>query len=152
MRQLLITTCVLLCLPFTSLRARAADPAAEIVAFNKAFDAAVLSMENSRVLALWASDGVSLLPGEKAIRGREALAGFLAQVKANTPGWKVIAQESSCHDITVHGDWASEWCETHQVASRPDGQPNWEGRGKMALVLEKQHGRWVIRQEMWNQG
>lgn len=152
MQHPLITTGVLLCLTLAPAPARAADSTSEIVAFNKAYDAAILSMDNARVLTFWAPDGLSLLPGEKPVRGREALAGFLARVQASTPGWKVIAQESTCHDITVHGDWASEWCETHQVASRPGGQPNWEGWGKMALVLEKQHGRWVTRQEMWNQG
>ena len=152
MRHLLTTTAVLLWVARAPSLARAADPTADIAAFNKAYDAAVLSRDNARVLALWASDGVSLLPAQNPIRGREAMAAFLAQVQAQTPGWKVIAQESTCHDIVVRGDWASEWCDTHQVASRPDGQPNWEGWGKMALVLEKQHGRWVIRQEMWNQG
>jgi uncharacterized protein (TIGR02246 family) len=152
MRHRVITAGILLALALPSLSASAADSTAEIIAFNKAYDAAVLSMDNARVLTFWSSDGVSLLPGQAPVRGREALAAFLAQVQAGTPGWKVIAQESTCHDIIVHGDWASEWCETHQVASRPDGQPNWEGWGKMALVLRKEHGRWVIRQEMWNQG
>jgi ketosteroid isomerase-like protein len=151
MRHLLIATGVLL-LPFASTPTRAADPTADIAAFNKAYDAAILSRDDARVLAVWASDGVSLLPEQEPIRGRAAMAAFLARVQAQTPGWKVIAQESTCHDIVVHDDWASEWCETHQVASRPGGQSNWEGWGKMALVLEKQHGRWMIRQEMWNQG
>lgn len=152
MRHALITTTLLGFLFFAPTSTRAADPTADIAAFNKAYDAAVLSMDNARVLAMWAADGVSLLPGENPVRGREALAAFLAQVTAQTPGWKVIAQESTCHDISVHGNWASEWCETHQVASRPDGQSNWEGWGKMLLVLEKQHGRWLIQREMWNQG
>lgn len=124
---------------------------AEIHAFNTAYDAAIKSQNNDRVLDLWARDGVSLLPGQAAVRGREAIGQFLKDVQARTVGWKVVAQQSTCHDIEIHGRWATEWCETHQVASRPDGKPNWEGWGKMALVLQQVNGRWLIKQETWNQ-
>lgn len=123
----------------------------EIHAFNTAYDAAIRSQDNDRVLAFWADDGVSLLPGQAAIQGRKAIGQFLKDVQARTVGWKVVAQKSACHDIEIHGVWATEWCETHQVASRPDGKPDWEGWGKMALVLQYINGRWLIKQEMWNQ-
>lgn len=127
------------------------DAIAEIRAFNTAYDTAIKSQNNDRVLALWASDGVSLLPGQAAIRGRQAIDQFLKGVQAQAVGWKVVSQKSTCHDIAVHGSWGTEWCDTHQVASRPDGKPNWEGWGKMALVLHRVNGHWLIRQEMWNQ-
>ena len=95
---------------------------ARVAAFNRAYDDAIRSGDNARVLALWTRDGVSLLPGQAALRGREALATFLAGVQAQAAGWKVITQTSTCHDIEVHGSWATEWCETHQVAARPAGQ------------------------------
>ncbi len=128
------------------------DAVAEIRAFNAAYDEAIKSRDNARVLSLWAADGVSLLPGQPAMRGVEAIGQFLRNVQAQTVGWKVVAQTSACHDIEVHGTWATEWCETHQVTSRPNGEPNVESWGKMALVLRKVDGRWRIALEMWNQG
>lgn len=138
-----------------ALAARAAPSppeAAAIEALNRAYNAAILSQDNARVLALWAPDGVSLLPGEPALRGREALGRFLDRIQAELRGWKVKVQEMQCHDLVVHGDLASEWCDTHQVVSRPDGQPDWEGRGKMSLVLQRLDGQWRIRQESWTSG
>lgn len=129
-----------------------ADDAAAIQALNQAYTAAILSQDNARVLALWAPDGVSLLPGEPPLRGREAIARFLDRIQAQMAGWKVRVQEMQCHDLLVRGDVASEWCDTHQVVSRPDGQPDWEGRGKMSLVLQRLDGQWRIRQESWTSG
>lgn len=132
--------------------APAATDAAAIQALNEAYNAAIRSQDNARVLALWAPDGISLLPGEPALRGREALARFLDRIQAQLVGWKVRVQEMQCHDLFVHGDLASEWCDTHQVVQRPDGKPDWEGRGKMSLVLQRIDGQWRIRQESWNEG
>ncbi|MBA4216588.1 MAG: SgcJ/EcaC family oxidoreductase [Roseateles sp.] len=132
--------------------APSAADAAAIQAFNQAYNAAIRSQDNARVLALWAADGVSLLPGEPALRGRDALARFLDRIQAEMRGWKVKVQEMQCHDLVVHGDLASEWCDTHQVVSRPDGKPDWEGRGKMSLVLQRIDGQWRVRQESWNEG
>jgi uncharacterized protein (TIGR02246 family) len=129
------------------------DARVEIESFNKRLDAAILKQDNSAVLALWADDGVSLLPSTMPIRGKKEMAKFLDDVTAQTKGWKVIQQQSVCHDVEVSGDWATEWCDTHQVASRPDSQPNWEGWGKTLLVLHREkQGRWLLKREMWNQG
>lgn len=148
MPALAVAVCIL---PSSPLQA-SPDAIAGIRAFNTAYDEAIKSQDDARVLALWASDGVTLLPGQAAVRGRKAIGRFLKDVEAQAVGWKVVAQKSTCHDIAVHGTWATEWCETHQVASRPDGKPDWEGWGKMALVLQQVDGRWLITQEMWNQG
>lgn len=152
LRSSIPTLLLLAALSAVAVRSLAAqDAIAEVRAFNASYDEAIRSQDNARVLSLWALDGVSLLPGQAAIQGRDAIGQFLDQVQAQIVGWKVVAQESTCHDITVHGPWATEWCETHQVASRPNGEPNWEGWGKMALVLHKEGERWLIQQEMWNQ-
>jgi ketosteroid isomerase-like protein len=55
------------------------------------------------------------------------------------------------HDIQVCGDLATEWATEHQVAQAPEGKQNFEGYGKMALVLHREaSGEWKIKQEMWN--
>jgi ketosteroid isomerase-like protein len=39
------------------------------------------------------------------------------------------------------------------VAAAPPGKENFEGFGKMLLVLHKKaDGNWRIKREMWNQG
>jgi len=129
------------------------DAKVEIDAFNRAFDAAILKQNNAAVLALWDEEGLSLLPATPPIRGKKEMSKFLEDVTAQTKGWKVLKQESTCHDIEVSVDWASEWCDTYQMATRPDSQPNWEGWGKTLLVLHRdKNGRWLLKREMWNLG
>ena len=133
----------------------AATPAAalppDIAAFNRALTDATLRMDHAALLALWEDDGVSLLPETAPIQGKKALAGFLDGIAKTIPGAKVTRQEDDCHDAEVAGDWASEWCYTHQVVDLGEGRAPWEGRGRMLLVLHRgPDGRWRIRREMWN--
>jgi hypothetical protein len=66
------------------------------------------------------------------------------------PGYKVAKEEMEFHDIQLCGDWATEWATEHQVAKAPEGKPDFDGYGKMALVLHREGGEWKIKQEMWN--
>ncbi len=53
----------------------------------------------------------------------------------------------------MDGEWASEWAMEHQIADAPAGEQNFEGYGKMLLVLHKEvDGNWRVKREMWNQG
>lgn len=123
----------------------------DIAAFDRALTEATLHMDNAAVLALWEDDGVSLLPGTAPIQGKEALARFLDGIAKQIPGAKVTRQENDCHDAEVAGDWASEWCFTHQVVDLGGGRAPWEGRGRMLLVLHRgKNGSWRIKREMWN--
>ena len=125
----------------------------EIQAFNREFREATLRMNNARVVALWDEAGVSLLPGLAPIIGKQAISQWLDDLVHKMPGYRVTKQENVFHDIQVSGDWASEWGETRQVVSPPDGKPPIEGRGKVLLVLHRNRaGEWKIRQEMWNPG
>lgn len=123
----------------------------EIGTFNKQFRAAILSMDNTAVMALWAEDGVTLLPGMAPITGRQAIARWLDAVVARMPGYRVTRQENEFHDIRVSGDWASEWGTTQQTVQPPDGKPVLEIFGKILLVLHREGpGKWRIEAEMWN--
>ena len=140
-----------------AIRMTAAAPGAadvrEIEAFNKRFQEVTLRMDNAEAMALWADDGVTLLPGMAPIAGKKTIAKWLDDVVANMPGYKVTQQENEFHDIRVSGDWASEWGTTHQVVQPPDGKPPIEGFGKILLVLHKdESGEWKIKEEMWNAG
>ena len=121
----------------------------DIAAFNKEFTEAVLHMDDAAILGLWEDDGVSLLPGEAPVVGKRAIAKVLERARGLAPGAKVQVQEDDCHDAELFGDFASEWCTTHQVVDLGGGK-KWEGRGRMLLVLHRgQDGRWRIRREMW---
>jgi uncharacterized protein (TIGR02246 family) len=131
--------------------ALAADDRAGIAAFNLELAAATRKMDNA-VLALWEDDGTSLLPSTPPIRGKKAIAAFLEKVVADLPGARMEKFESQCFDIEVSGAWASEWCTEHQVVKFTGGKPQFEGFGKMALVLHRgTDGKWRLKQEMWNQ-
>lgn len=133
---------------------RAPRQAAErdgIVAFNRALDSATRHMDDSATLALWENDGVSLLPSTKPIVGKEAIAAFIRGVSKANPAARMQSFQLECFDIDVSGAWASEWCTEHQVVELGGGK-QFDGRGKMLLVLHRGHdGKWRLHTEMWNQ-
>ncbi len=122
-----------------------------IESFNRALDSATRNMDNAAVLALWEDDGISLLPSTPPIVGKKAIGKFIEDVTSQFPGARMETFEMDCHDITVSGKWASEWCTEHQIVQFPDGKPPFEGWGKMLLVLHRPAGKWRLKEEMWNQ-
>lgn len=136
----------------SALPARAQEGLLGVEAFNRALDAATRRMDNAATLALWADDGVSLLPSTKPIAGKAAIAKFLGDVMSSLAGAHVERLDLRCFDIAVAGDWASEWCTEHQVVILGGGKPPFDGWGKMLLVLHREaDGAWRLKREMWNQ-
>jgi uncharacterized protein (TIGR02246 family) len=130
---------------------KAAKEIAEIAAFNQKFMDAGLHMDNAAVMACYADDGVSLLPGMAAMEGKKTIAKWLDGLVAEMPGFHVVRNDFESHDLRIAGDWASEWVSTHQVVQPPGDKPPLDNWGKMLLVLHRQKsGEWVIEQEMWN--
>jgi ketosteroid isomerase-like protein len=127
------------------------DAQKEIETFNKKFVDLHLKMDTPGIMAMWAEDGVDLMQGEAPIFGRKTIQAWVENVLAKMPGYKVTKDEIEFHDIQICGDWASEWATEHQVAQAPEGKPNFDGHGKIALVLHREaSGEWKIQQEMWN--
>lgn len=125
----------------------------EIEAFNQRFIDAHLKMDNAAIMGLWAEDGVSLLPELAPMVGKKTIASFLEDVVARMPGYHMGKFEIDFQGMEVNGEWASEWATEHQVVAAPPGKENFEGYGKMLLVLHKEaDGNWRITREMWNQG
>ena len=127
-----------------------ADSRSEIDAFNKKFADLHLKMDTPGIMAMWTEDGVGLMQGEAPIVGRKTITAWVEAALAKSPGYKVTKEEMGFHNIQVCGDWASEWATEHQVAKAPEGKADFDGHGKMALVLHREDGEWKIKQEMWN--
>ena len=125
----------------------------EIDAFNQRYVELHQKMDTAGIFALWADDGVDLMPGDAPMIGKKKIVAWVEDILAKMPGYKVMKQEMEFHDIHVCGDWASEWATEHQVVQPPDGKPPIETYGKMALVLHREsNGQWKVQQEMWNAG
>src|SRR6266581_1125695 len=123
----------------------------EIDAFNQRYVELHQKMDTAGIFALWAENGVDLMPGDAPIMGKKKIVAWVEDILAKMPGYKVMKQEMEFHDIHVCGDWASEWATEHQVVQPPDGKPPIETYGKMALVLHREaNGEWKVQQEMWN--
>jgi uncharacterized protein (TIGR02246 family) len=130
---------------------QAASGKDELEKFNNHFRELHLKMDTAGVFALWADDGVDLMPGEAPMIGKKVIQAWVEDILAKMPGYKVTKQEMEFHDIQVSGDWASEWALEHQVVQPPNGKEPIETWGKMALVLHREaNGEWRIKQEMWN--
>lgn len=123
-----------------------------IAAFNHKLEDATRNMDNAATLALWADDGISLLPSTKPIIGKPAISTFFKSVTDSIAGAKMKSFEMECHDIDISGDLATEWCTEHQIVEMPGGKPPFDGCGRMLFVLRKgPDGDWLIEREMWNQ-
>jgi uncharacterized protein (TIGR02246 family) len=153
-RRLLLGACITaLLMAAVRMKARTTEDAGrkEIETFNKRYVELHLKMDTAGLLALWAEDGVDLMPGDAAMIGKKKIVAWVEDIVAKMPGYKVTKQEMEFHDIHVCGDWASEWATEHQVVQPPDGKPPIENFGKMALVLHREaNGEWKVQQEMWN--
>ncbi len=123
----------------------------ELEKFNNHFRELHLNMDTAGIFALWADDGVDLMPGEAPMIGKKVIEAWVEDILAKMPGYKVTKQEMEFHDLRVSGDWASEWALEHQVVQPPDGKESIETWGKIALVVHREaNGEWRIKQEMWN--
>jgi uncharacterized protein (TIGR02246 family) len=150
MRSSIRSLLLLLLLPLTG--SAQTTPAEQISAVNQKFTEAIRHMDNAAVLNLWDEDGVTLLPGMAAVRGKAAIKQFMEEGAAKSAGTRVVSHDSEFHDLQVSGDWASEWAITTQVVQPPD-KPQFTIRGKMLLVLHRTpSGEWKIRTEAWTPG
>jgi len=125
---------------------------AGIEGFNRQLEEATRRMDTPATVALWAEDGVSLLPGTKPMVGRAAIQAFLEGVSTQLSGARMESFEMHCEGIEVSGELATEWCSEHQVVDLPGGKPPFDGRGRLLLVLRRGgDGRWLLLREMWCQ-
>jgi ketosteroid isomerase-like protein len=142
---------VLIALRTSAASGHAASRKDEPEKFNNHLRELHLEMDTAGIFALWADDGVVLMPGEAPMIGKKVMQARAEDILTKMRGYKVKKEEIEFHDIQVSGDWASEWGLEHQVVQPPDGKEPIEARGGIALVLHREaNGQWRIKQEMWN--
>jgi len=135
-----------------SAAAQTAGDRAGIDAFNRALADATRRMDNAASLALWADDGVSLMPSASPVVGKKAIGDFFASVIKQIAGSRMERFDMRCFDVHVSGPLATEWCVEHQVVHLANGD-TFDGWGKMSFVLQRgSDGTWRLAQEMWVQG
>jgi ketosteroid isomerase-like protein len=120
-----------------------------LAGFNAKFRDTILRMDTLGIVALWADDGVTLMPDAAPIVGKQGIAEHMAKVDKDFAGYKVTKEEIEWRDPRVSGDWASEWGIVHQEVFPPGNKPAIEVYGRIALVLRRVNGEWKIEQEVW---
>ena len=90
-----------------------------------------------KVLSLMADDVVFLVPGQKAMRKADYIAGQTAL--------KDVAMEakSEIHEIKVFSDWAYLWTKLSVVMTPRGGAPGTRA-GNTLSILQKRNGKWVL--------
>ena len=86
MRKFLIFLLLLAAALSTIAQTMPLSPREEIQAFNRKLEDATRQMDNAAIVALWADDGISLLPSTKPIVGKAAISAFLDSVTAQIKG------------------------------------------------------------------
>jgi uncharacterized protein (TIGR02246 family) len=143
--------CVVAARPAAAQRILPRDSAG-VAAFNTALEQATRTMNTPATLALWADDGVSLMPQVAPIKGKPAIERFIDGVMKDIGGATMQSFAMRCFDILGTPPIATEWCVEHQVVLMADGK-TFDSWGRLALVLRKDaDGKWRLKQETWLPG
>src|SRR6266478_1338190 len=130
--------CVALLLAAVRMKARTAqDAGKEIEAFNRRYVELHEKMDTAGILALWAEDGVDLMPGDEAMIGRKKISAWVEGIVAKMPGYKVMKQEMEFHDIHICGEWASELATERGGVQPPEGKRLIEAYGWVVMVVQR---------------
>jgi uncharacterized protein (TIGR02246 family) len=118
---------------------------------NRRFIEGCRKFDPDATAALWAEDGVDLLPGMEPMRGRAAIAKWLHGLGAQMKGVKILQCDVDWRQVEMIGDLAYEWGINTQTISLPDHPEPVKNRGKITLVLRKQpDASWKVVLESWN--
>jgi len=138
-------------MPFGEANAETDQSGKRVDDFNQRFIDSCRSMDNARMLELWADDGVDLLPGMEPMVGKAAISQWLRGLTEQMKGAKVLQCDVDWQNIQVSGDVAYEWGVNTQTVSVPNQTEPFKNKGKITLILRKQSdGNWKLVLESWN--
>lgn len=119
--------------------------------FNQQFISACQNMDHSAAAALWAADGVDLLPSMAPMVGKDKIFEWLNSLSPQLAGAKMLDCSVEWRDIQIHGDLAYEWGINRQKIEFPPPKKTFQNEGKILLILKRQaDGSWKIAMESWN--
>lgn len=102
-------------------------------------------------LALWADDGVDLLPGLAPLVGKAKISSWLDSLRPQMEGSKMRYCTIDWQDVQIHGDLAYEWGINRQFVEYPPPRKSAPNEGKILFILKRQSdGRWKVALESWN--
>lgn len=102
-------------------------------------------------LALWADDGVDLLPGLAPMVGKARISAWLDSLRPQMEGSKMRYCTVDWQDLQIHGDLAYEWGINRQFIEYPPPRKSAPNEGKILFILKRKgDGRWKIELESWN--
>ncbi|MGH9711631.1 MAG: YybH family protein [Candidatus Acidiferrales bacterium] len=167
MKRIVLSAMLILLMPFTLAAKPAAKSRAKIRAsqsseqsvrqsvdaFNQKEVDACRNMDHQASAALWADDGVDLIPGLQPMIGKTSIAAWLNSLTPQLRGAKMEYCTIDWREIKIQGDWVYEWAITKQKIDFPPPQKSFENEGKMVLILKRQpDSSWKIELESWNSG
>ena len=101
--------------------------------------------------ALWAEDGVDLLPGLAPMVGKAKISAWLESLRPQTEGSRMRYCTIDWQDIQIQGDSAYEWGINRQFIEYPPPRKSTPNEGKILYILRRQpDGLWKIALESWN--
>ncbi|MBV9075230.1 MAG: DUF4440 domain-containing protein [Acidobacteria bacterium] len=123
----------------------------DLSSFNRRFIDACRAKDNAAALALWADDGVDLLPGMDPMVGKPAITAWLNDLEQKTKDARILQCDVDWKETKVAGDMAYEWGINTQTVSLPNRSEPLKIKGKITLILRKQQdGSWKLVLESWN--
>ena len=119
---------------------------------NRRFVEGCRKFDPEATAALWADDGIDLLPGMEPIDGRAAIAKWLkGRLGDQMKGVKILQCDVDWQHLEIAGGLAYEWGINTQTISVPDRSEPMKNKGKITLILKKQpDASWKLVLESWN--
>lgn len=128
-----------------------ADARKAVDAVNQEIVRACQQRDFAATAALWADDGVDLLPGLPPMVGRAKIAAWLESLRPQLEGSQMKYCTIDWQDVQIRDDVAYEWGINRQLIEYPPPRKSVPNEGKILFILRIQtDGRWKIALEAWN--
>jgi uncharacterized protein (TIGR02246 family) len=100
------------------------------------------SGDTDTVLGLMSDDVIFLVPGQAAMRGKEAFRSSQSALRTFD-----LEATSDIEEINVLGDWAYMRTSLTVIITPKDGGPPMRRAGDTLSILRKQDGRWLLARD-----
>jgi len=123
-----------------------------VKSFNQNYLAAEKSANVDKMANMWASDGVILPPGEPPVVGSKQIHAWLEKNRIDPATMKMTENVANWRDISVSGNYATQWGETYVDVRSADGSAGMHMSGTKLQVLKKEpDGSWRLYRSSWSQ-